>query len=160
MAPRSLVWIGTLAIALSIPAYSWPDPKAPVCVAVGIGAWIPEHEGGIWPQSRALTLSRKAEHDFNGLLGRQGWRAIVLEPIGAPVASDSEDDAIPELDRAWFWVAPTADSLIIVRPAMLSEGMEVVGVWISDTLRGRASAFSDAGPVHLPRANAYGLRYR
>jgi hypothetical protein len=123
--------------------------QAPSCIALGVGAWAPGQPGPIWTTSRRIILTSDREHDIDGVGGRQGWRRARL----------GSDKPASELERAWFWVAPTADSLVLLRPAMLSEGIEFVGRWEADTLKARAHAFSDVILPGTPRANAYGIRY-
>jgi len=77
------------------------------------------------------------------------WRQAML--LLTPEAAEN--------GRAWFWRAPLGDSLIILRPSMLSEGLEFRGLWKGDTLRGRAFAFSDNLSPQNPRANVYGVRF-
>jgi hypothetical protein len=86
------------------------------------------------------------------------WRVAELEPLSRKDAASARN---PEYERAWVWSSPRPDSLVLLRPPILSEGVEVVGVWTADTLRGRAHAFSDAIDLdrRSPRANAYGVRY-
>lgn len=152
----NVLWLGTLAAALAIAPRPRTDQAAPVCLALGVGVWMPSDGWRIWPYSRGLTLSRQVAHDFDGMGHGRGWRDIVLEPASAP----ADSGGIPEWDRAWFWFAPTPDSLIVLRPAIFSAGVEFVGVWSLDTLRARATAFSDAEQPHLPHANAYGVPYK
>ena len=120
------------------------------CLAVGVGAWSPRNPGPIWTGSRTITLKRGTVNDFDGIGGRKGWREVVL----------GDGKSSSEYERGWAWIAPTKDSLMLVRPAMLSEGIWFVGRWRADTLTGRAHAFSDATGPGSPRANAFGIRYQ
>jgi hypothetical protein len=136
--------------------------SAPVrCLALGVGAWTPSLPEAIWSSSRRLSLTSVSADQLADFAGRRGWRVAQFLPdeprAGAPSPA-------PAYDTPWVWLAPAFDSLLLTRPAMLSEGMEVRGTWVADTLRGRAHAFSDAidmvnGAARSPRANAYGVRF-
>jgi hypothetical protein len=100
------------------------------------------------------------------LTGRIGddWSEIA---IAGDVKSQSEATRHLPSDQPafreffWSWRAPHPDSLELLRPAALSNGLEVHGAWTGDTLLGRAHVFSDAiWPSRDPRANAYLVRYR
>jgi hypothetical protein len=129
----------------------------PTCVALGVGTWLPRTPGPIWRGTRVLVLTAKRERDMDAVGARRGWRAVTMQPLDR---SGSGPTPLREYDRAWLWLAPGADSLVLLRPAILSEGMRVAGAWTGDTVLGRASAFFDAIRGAYPRANAYGVRFR
>jgi hypothetical protein len=130
--------------------------ESPTCIALGVGTWTPETSLGIWRGSRLLTLTDRVEHGFDGVGSGRGWRAIDLAP---PEAGGAPELLSAEYERAWLWNMPAPESLVVLRPAILSEGMSMEGAWRGDTLKGRAHAFSDAVGLRSPRANAYAVRY-
>ena len=156
----ALSWssLGAAIIGLAW-AHAEPPYRSDTCLTVGVGIWTPEFTGAIWPRSRSMRLLDKQEPYYrpDGSLSNQ-WRVAELEPLSGKKATPFHD---PEYERAWVWTSPTPDSLVILRPAILSEGVEFVGAWTADTLRGRAYAFSDAIDLDRasPRANAYAVRY-
>src|SRR5947209_7719016 len=118
----------SLAVALPVPRKSHGS-QASSCLVLSAGAWSPDYHGAMWPRTRSITLTSQSVPNFDRVGKRTGWRAVVIEQ-GRTGRSARET---PELDRAWLWTAPTPDSLVMLRPAMLSEGMSVVGVWVGDT---------------------------
>ncbi len=155
-----ILFSACVVIVAAIPPSAARTSKAMRCLALGVGTWTPSPPGDIWRSSRRLNMTSAIDSWLSTFAGRHGWRVIQFVP-DEPKAEASSP--APEYDRAWLWLATTPDSLLLLRPAMLSEGMEVRGAWTGDTLRGRAHAFSDAidivnGIARSPRANAYGVR--
>ena len=159
---RGKAWLTFVVTLVSLGPW---QPSAPVtadwCVTVGVGEWLPRPAGAIWSTSRELILTNKLDPYVPNFDGRHGWRVVEFRVLHGQSKVPARSS---EYDWGWVWLTPTPDSLLLVRPAMLSEGMEVRGAWTADTLRGRAHAYSDAigmvnGIAHSPRANAYGRRY-
>lgn len=119
------------------------------CLVIGPGKWTSGEPSSFWSTPHAILLTRESESNFRGLAGRDAWsRAEILL-----------EKPIWEGQRAWLWTAPSQDSLLVLRPAILSEGVSYIGSFVADTLLGRAFAFSDVISRINPRANAYGIRY-
>lgn len=121
------------------------------CVVIGPGTWTGRQPSEFWSLPHAMRLAGELESAYvgKGLDGRDGWRLAEIQV----------DRLRWESERGWSWVKPAQDSLVILRPAMLSEGIGFRLAGPADTLLGRAYAFSDAVSRTNPRANAYGVRY-
>ena len=147
----------TLSVALSAsPALLHSQVgSANTCLVVGVGVWLPPYDGAMWRRSRTITLSSQRVRLPPLLRRALWWRVDVHQEL-----SRGTRPQLMYADRGWLWTAPSDDSLVLLRPAMLSEGAEISGAWIHDTLRGRAVAFSDVLDPHPPRANAFAVRYR
>ncbi len=89
------------------------------------------------------------------MLGHTGWREVRFADAHEPSADPRRD-----YDVAWVWLNPSPDSLLLLRPAMLSQGMIVRGTWHGDALHGRGETFADLIRFPRPRANMYAVRYR
>lgn len=129
--------------------------SSPNCLVLGAGQWSPPDPGPIWPANTALQLADSAAAIPDSMLGHTGWREVRFADAPEPDA-----DLRRDFDFAWGWLSPTPDSLLLVRPAMLSQGMTARGSWSADTLRGRGVTFADLVRFPMPRANVYAVRYR
>ncbi|HET8762316.1 MAG TPA: hypothetical protein VFM12_02810 [Gemmatimonadales bacterium] len=126
----------------------------PTCLVLGDGQWLPPDHGPIWPGNRALQLADSPSSVPDSMLGRTGWRAVRFTD-----AHERGADRRRDYDSAWGWLSPSPDSLLLLRPAMLSQGMIVRGSWNADTLRGRGVTFADLVLFPMPRANMYAVKY-
>ncbi len=142
MGPRSVLLVVLLQMASANPL----GAQLPSCLALGSGTWTPSEPEARWTRARTLVLTDSLVIDEGGTT----WRH----------ATFADAQRRDEYDRAWRWAAPTADSLVILRPAILSNGMQVSGQWQGDTLKARASVFSDGARPGLPRANGYAIRFQ
>ena len=124
------------------------------CLALGSGQWSPPDPGPIWPGNTALQLTDTAAAIPDSMLGHTGWREVCFADAQVPSADPRRD-----YDFAWAWLSPSPDSLLLLRPAMLSQGMNMRGTWSADTLRGRGVTFADLVRFPMPRANMYAVRY-
>ncbi|HET7603108.1 MAG TPA: hypothetical protein VFK36_08840 [Gemmatimonadales bacterium] len=126
----------------------------PICLVLGAGQWSPPDPGSIWSGTKALQLVDSAASIPDSMLGHTGWREVRFADAPEPDA-----DLRRDYDFAWGWLSPTPDSLLLVRPAMLSQGMIARGAWSADTLRARGVTFADLVRFPMPRANMYAVGY-
>jgi hypothetical protein len=122
------------------------------CLVIGFGDWGPRAESPVLTKSRTITLLSELATFSNGLYFRKGWRQVVV----------GDGHSTSEYDQEWLWLAPTKDSLLLLRPAIMSASIFLVGAWRVDTLVARAELGSDAGMMGATgtRANALGIRYK
>lgn len=124
------------------------------CLVLGVGEWSTVQTESIWKGTRALVLLDERSEAHDGSHGLPTWHRVRWLGPGAEGGRVSD-----EYEGGWGWAATDDDSLAILRPAMLSEGMFIRGSWNADTLTGRAHAFSDAVWYPMQRANAYAVRF-
>lgn len=151
MNPSASWVLGVLVLLMSATARA---QSLPDCLVVGAGQWSPRQPGSIWGQTRSLVLLQDAAPGFDASLGHADWREVRFND-----RPDTTSAGAHEYDIGWAWVSPAPDSLLLLRPSMLSPGMIVRGGWKADKLRGRGVAFTDAVRFPAPRASIYAVRY-
>ena len=139
--------------ALLVLGFQPARPTDRVCLAIGFGVWSLRGgvEDSVLAKSRLVQLLDRGPGNTPSFYGLSGWREALIGDGNSP----------SEYDHEWVWVAPTRDSLLLLRPAMMSAGISLRGQWHHDTLRGRAEAFGDAVFIGMPgqRANGFGVAY-
>jgi hypothetical protein len=122
------------------------------CMAIGFGDWGPRNEASDLTKSRTIMLLSQPASSSDGLLFRKGWRQAVV----------GDGRSASEYDQEWIWFAPTEDSLVLLRPAIMSASIYLIGAWRADTLVARSTIGSDSGTLGAAgtRANAFGIRYQ
>ena len=159
-----MIRIGAALAALAISATTGHpgavDP--PRCLVLGWGPWHPAEPTARWRGTRVLTLLDVQDAATDSLSRRVGWRKVRLEPYEAAGRQEDPLGYAAYADSVWLWLAPTPDSLRLLRPAIESRGFAVAGRWQGDTLRGRGHTFSDYVPIPAvpePVAAVYAVRY-
>lgn len=142
------------ALAMAGNVTSVAAQSMPACLVIGAGQWLPPDPGSIWPGNSALRLLDTAVSTPDSMLGRAGWRELQFIDVHEP-----RPDPLRDYGFAWGWLSPSPDSLLLLRPAMLSQGVIVRGSWNADTLRGRGVTFADLVLFPMPRANMYAVKY-
>lgn len=143
-----------LVAALLAAALHTPSPASHRCLAIGFGIWSLHRvdEDDVLARSRLVELLNRTPDYTPTFYGLSGWQEALID----------DGKSASEYDHEWVWVAPVADSLYLLRPAIMSAGISLDGKWHHDTLRGRAESFGDAVISGAPgqRANGFGVRYR
>ena len=137
------------------------DP--PRCLVLGWGPWHPAEPTARWQGTRVITLLDLQEATPDSISRRMGWRKVRLEPFEAAGGQEGALRYAAYADSVWLWLAPTPDSLRLVRPAIESRGFAVAGRWQAATLNGRGQTFSDYVPIPAvpePEALVYAVRYQ